>query len=513
MTLGKFRFVTSTGGQSLLVRDAEDIVGFDREMRTHVERDRRETGFLEFNDKTVHGREGKDDYFVPPDDVVAYQVKKPAPLVDYAPSSYAIHFFSPGPIPGRWPETRMSSVLAQAFFKNSAQSASGQGDGGVGIITSALAAWTNDCASYANWAYAGTNALLKNNDGVNTFLWNDPGGDITGPWTGSGVIARAYMNANAFHTFNGEVNGWWSFSDCDVVVQNGLTGSESFIPTAITHEIGHCTALRHSNTHHDGSACQGTDECTGSAVMNSSVVSAYLYNLQPWDQNAIRDLYPGSCCSAPAITSQPSPSTIVTGQSATMTVAATGTAPFSYQWYAGNSADTSTPVPGGTSSSLTVTLTTTTSYWVRVTNSCGTADSNTVTVTVTVNTPSAATKFYGLTPCRVVDTRDPIGPSGGPSLVAGGVRNLAVAGVCGIPTGAVAVAVNLVVIAPGAGGYMTLYPGPIASELPLAATINYQTGRILGNNAVVRVGSDSLNVYNGGSTAVHYVIDVTGYFQ
>lgn len=515
MTLGKFRFVTSTGGQSLLVRDAEDIVGFDREMRTHVERVRRESEFLRFIEETVRGREAKDNYFVPPSEVVAYPVNKPgrfdvAPNTEYDPSSYAVHF---GSIPGRWPESRMTSALAQSFFKNSAQSASGPDDGGVGIITSALAAWTNDCASQANWSYAGTNALLKDgDDNVNTFVWNDPSGNILNSWTGTGVIATAYMAGDAYHTFNGEVDGWISFSDCDVVVQDGLTGDESFIPTAITHEIGHCTALRHSNTHHDGSGCQGTDECTGSAVMNSSVVSGYLYNLQPWDLNAIRDLYPGgTCCTAPAITSQPASTSIFTGQTAFLTVGATGTATLSYQWYAGASGNTTTPV--GTGSTLTVSPASTTSYWVRVTNSCGTADSNAVTVTVNTNTPSVATQLYLITPCRIVDTRNANGPTGGPSLTAGGVRNLTVAGVCGIPTGAVALSLNLAVINPVSNGYMTLYPGPIGSARPLAATINYKSGRVLANNAIVRIGSDILNVFNSGPSAVHYVIDVNGYFQ
>ena len=46
----------------------------------------------------------------------------------------------------------------------------------------------------------------------------------------------------------------------------------------------------------------------------------------------------------------------------------------------------------------------------------------------------------------------------------------------------------------------------------VASTINYQTNRTLSNNAIVRVGSDTINVYDGGPT-LHFVIDVNGYFK
>src|SRR6185369_16706717 len=49
----------------------------------------------------------------------------------------------------------------------------------------------------------------------------------------------------------------------------------------------------------------------------------------------------------PAITSGPNPATIQAGQSATLSVSATGTSP-SYQWYEGQTGDTSHPVPGAT---------------------------------------------------------------------------------------------------------------------------------------------------------------------
>ena len=73
--------------------------------------------------------------------------------------------------------------------------------------------------------------------------------------------------------------------------------------------------------------------------------------------------------SPPTIVTQPSNQTIAYGQSATLSVTATGTPPLSYQWYQGQSGDTSAPIAGATSSSYTTpTQTAATSYWVAVSN-------------------------------------------------------------------------------------------------------------------------------------------------
>jgi hypothetical protein len=73
---------------------------------------------------------------------------------------------------------------------------------------------------------------------------------------------------------------------------------------------------------------------------------------------------------------------IASGQTATLWVTATGTAPFSYQWYQGNPGDTSHPAGSSASSFTTPVLTTNASYWVRVSNACGQADSAAATVWV-----------------------------------------------------------------------------------------------------------------------------------
>jgi YD repeat-containing protein len=84
----------------------------------------------------------------------------------------------------------------------------------------------------------------------------------------------------------------------------------------------------------------------------------------------------------PIFTQQPSSVTINPGSSTTLSAAA-NTAGVTYQWYKGNSGDTSVPVGGATGASVTVTPTATTSYWVRATSTCGRiVDSSTATVTL-----------------------------------------------------------------------------------------------------------------------------------
>ncbi len=124
--------------------------------------------------------------------------------------------------------------------------------------------------------------------------------------------------------------------------------------------------------------------------------------------------------------------------------------------------------------------------------------------------------FYTVTPCRVVDTRNAAGPTGGPALVASSTRGLPVTGSpCGIPSTAVAVSVNLTAVGATAAGHLTLFPGDWFSP-PLVSHINFPPGVARANNAVVPLATDgtgTIQVKNGSAGAVHFVLDVNGYFQ
>jgi hypothetical protein len=130
-------------------------------------------------------------------------------------------------------------------------------------------------------------------------------------------------------------------------------------------------------------------------------------------------------------------------------------------------------------------------------------------------TPSGVggTSFHTLAPCRIADTRNPAGPQGGPALAAGAARTFPVSGVCAIPPTAKAVAVNLTVVLPTTGGYLTVYPA--GTPLPLASTLNFRAGIVRANNAVLPLSAGGqITVFCGmGSGSTDFLLDVTGWFE
>jgi hypothetical protein len=121
-------------------------------------------------------------------------------------------------------------------------------------------------------------------------------------------------------------------------------------------------------------------------------------------------------------------------------------------------------------------------------------------------------RFYALTPCRAVDTRT----SPGTPLAASSTTNFTIHGVCGVPSTATAVSLNVTAVGPTAKGHLRLFPA--GTTLPTISTISFQGGETaLANGAIVplSVGSPDLSVYTfltSGTATTHVVLDVTGYF-
>lgn len=397
LTLGKFAFRTSTRGDRVLVRDTEDVVGWDHAGQVHREKVRLENEFLNYVGERVHGRRVQSAYAVEASTVTLepqrLELQADAISVNQAPFPGETYVSWVSNTPPRWPNISAGVT----FYKRTDTNIAGATDGGVSVIQGGLSAWNNDCASNINLIYGGQRQTASaNHDGVNVVEFNDPQGRVSGSWTGSGTIAITFISYAGNHTFNGK--SWLNITGADVVFQDGYPATNGAFATAMTHEIGHGIGWRHSNQDYitKGACNSAVEECTSAAIMNSSVSANYGYTLQPYDVHAAESVYPGGTCGpvcvAPVITSQPTSRTITRGQSTTLSVSATGTAPLSYQWYVGASGNSSTPVSGGTSSSITVSPTSTTSYWVRVSNSCGTANSNTATVTVTTPTTTEKTR-------------------------------------------------------------------------------------------------------------------------
>jgi hypothetical protein len=136
-------------------------------------------------------------------------------------------------------------------------------------------------------------------------------------------------------------------------------------------------------------------------------------------------------------------------------------------------------------------------------------------VPVTISNGTSPTGvFFTVDPCRVADTRGPIGPYGGPSLGGGNDRSFVLWGRCGIPVDARAVSLTVTVTNTNAAGDVRVFPAGIA--LPLVSTVNWRTGQTRSCNVIVPLGS-------GGAITVHLdqsmfdtsdlIIDVAGWFN
>ncbi len=118
-----------------------------------------------------------------------------------------------------------------------------------------------------------------------------------------------------------------------------------------------------------------------------------------------------------------------------------------------------------------------------------------------------------MTPCRIIDTRGPVGPFGGPALAIGVDRAVQIAGRCGIPLTAKAVAANVTVVTPGGNGYLRLAPSAVFPR-PNTMSVSFRTGRTRASSTIIGLNANGyLDVYNGGTAAVHFIVDVSAYFQ
>jgi hypothetical protein len=116
--------------------------------------------------------------------------------------------------------------------------------------------------------------------------------------------------------------------------------------------------------------------------------------------------------------------------------------------------------------------------------------------------------YHTVTPCRILDTRDPAGPYGAPSLTST-TRPFVIAGQCGVPANATAVAINLTVTNGTSAGFVVA--SPTGGALPPVSTINYGAGQTRANNAVVSLGSGGQLSLTASGT-VDAILDVAGYF-
>lgn len=120
-------------------------------------------------------------------------------------------------------------------------------------------------------------------------------------------------------------------------------------------------------------------------------------------------------------------------------------------------------------------------------------------------------QFVPVTPCRVVDTRNPNGPFGGPAITGGTSRSFPLpSGPCSsIPSTAVAYSLNVTAVPAQTLSYLTIWP--TGGSRPTVSTLNSFDGRVKANAAIVPAGAGkAVSVYVSDTSNV--VLDIGGYF-
>lgn len=246
--------------------------------------------------------------------------------------------------------------------------------------------------------------------------------------------------------------------------------------------------------------CNGTNDCKLTLLLQVSGGTVFQSIPFGWTD------------SPPATPGQP---TAVAGNtSATVTVVAptSGGTPVSY---------TVTASPGGAqctvtgaSGSCTITgLTNGTPYTFTstATNLAGTSSSSVASASVTPRVTGGA-RFNAVTPVRILDTRTTTTPSGQPGrVVNGGVLDVQITGVNGIPVDATAVIMNLTAVLPTAPGFLTAFPKGVPQ--PLASNVNFGPGDVVPNLVTVGIGTGGkVSIVNQGGTN-DVLADVVGYYS
>jgi endosialidase-like protein len=140
---------------------------------------------------------------------------------------------------------------------------------------------------------------------------------------------------------------------------------------------------------------------------------------------------------------------------------------------------------------------------------------------VNATTPANSLVFVGMTPCRLVDTRNGSGFTSlfGPPNLAGGVKRtfpIQSSTTCSIPAIAQAYSFNITIVPPAFVDFVTVGPTPVSTP-PTFSTLNgyvcafSASACVISNAAIVPAGtSGSVDVYASQNT--NLLIDINGYY-
>jgi hypothetical protein len=292
--VGKFRHGKTENGRRLWLRDLhEDVNLLDEDLReieaTNVQRDA--AGFETFVNDRVEGRTGLNNY----------GVENPVLEEDVRPQTGGItsnFTLISEPTVYRW--TRFDNGQSAQWYSSGSQP--GYSNGGVSELQTAMASWTNYSQARIYYSYAGARSGsmggLDGPNGVNEVLFNDPLNEITGTFSGSGVVGLGGFNGTSgstnwtapFEADSSHPAGSrrvTTISEGNLTIQDGVTASRissSRLAEIIAHEFGHTLGFGHS--------------ADGTALMYASITGRGP-SLRADDQTAARWLYPNGSANPP----------------------------------------------------------------------------------------------------------------------------------------------------------------------------------------------------------------------
>jgi hypothetical protein len=420
LALGKFAFRTDANGKDILVRDEDEIVGWNPDGSVHVEPHRSASLFLAYLRRVARGETPIPSYGLPKDPLLPIANKLVPGLASVAPlaamltpgtnvtfTATSYTFVISGALGGRW------NVFPAAVTFFSVGTEPGAPGGGTTAINAAFGAWNNDPASNVNYVYGGAdtsgthNGGVNASDGQNTIAFEqDLSSSGVGPFQCSangfsgtlgigGITSAAGTHAGPNNetfatTLEGDVQMNKGIANCTLLFNSGDFN------TAVAHEVGHTLGFRHSDqTRADNPSlpCSGDPslECSDGAIMKSFIPAGLNATLQAWDQHAVDAVYPGTTAAPPAPTGVNARATSTTSVLVTWNASTGATSYDIYRRAAGGSfvkAGSAT----GTSFTDTVSANQAYLYFVRAINTGGFTDSSPdlATTVIFTNDPLAA---------------------------------------------------------------------------------------------------------------------------
>ena len=118
----------------------------------------------------------------------------------------------------------------------------------------------------------------------------------------------------------------------------------------------------------------------------------------------------------------------------------------------------------------------------------------------------AGSRFTAVTPTRLLDTRS--GVAGATRLAANAIVRVTIGTRGGVPTDAVAAALNVVAVSPSAPGFLTVFP--CTSTVPDVSVLNFGSGQTVANSTIATLDAVG-DVCISASAAADVIVDVTGW--